>query len=58
MKIGDFITGVAVVAFILALCSIESLSIGTFAAMFISGAWIVGYSWFKEEEERLKGGRY
>lgn len=58
MKIGDFITGVALVVFILSLCTIESLSLGTFAAMLISGAWIVGYGWFKEEEERAKGGRY
>ena len=56
MKLGEFITGVALVAFMLSLCTIESLSAGSLITMAISGAWIFGYSFF-EEEKRLKGGR-
>ena len=56
MKIGEFITGIAVVAFVLALCTIESLSLLSLATMFISGAWIVGYG-FMDEEKRAKEGR-
>ena len=56
MKIGEFITGIALVAFMLALCSIESLSAGSLITMTVSGAWIVGYS-FMEEEKRMKEGR-
>ena len=56
MKIGEFITGIAMVAFILSLCTIESLSLLSLSTMFISGAWVIGYSWWQEEEriERMK----
>lgn len=56
MKIGEFITGVALVAFVLSLCTIESLSLLSLATMFISGAWIVIYS-YMDEEKRAKEGR-
>lgn len=56
MKIGEFITGAALVAFILSLCTIESLSAASLITMAVSGAWIVGYS-FMEEEKRAKEGR-
>lgn len=56
MKIGEFITGVALVAFMIALCTIDGLSAGSLITMAVSGAWIVGYS-FMEEEKRLRGGR-
>ncbi|MBR4929728.1 MAG: hypothetical protein IKZ00_02895 [Bacteroidaceae bacterium] len=56
MKIGEVITGVAMMAFMLALCTIETLSAGTLITMAVSGAWIVGYS-YMEEEKRAKGGR-
>lgn len=56
MKIGEIITGVAVAAFVLALCAIESLTAGSLITMGISGAWIVGYS-FMEEEKRAREGR-
>lgn len=56
MKIGEIITGLAVTAFVLALCSIESLSLISILTMIVSGSWIVGYS-FVMEEERIKGGR-
>lgn len=56
MKIGEVITGVAMMAFMLALCTIETLSAGTLITMAVSGAWIVGYS-YMEEEKRAKEGR-
>lgn len=56
MKIGEFITGVALVAFMFSLCTIESLSLVSILMMLISGAWIVGYS-FMEEEKRAREGR-
>lgn len=55
MKIGDFITGVALMVFMLSLFNIEGMlngSIGTFAAMLVSGAWLVGYGWYTEEKKR------
>lgn len=56
MKIGEFITGVAVVAFMFSLCTIDSLSAVSLITLAVSGAWIVGYS-FMEEEKRTKEGR-
>lgn len=56
MKIGEFITGVAVVAFMFALCTIESLSLISIITMIVSGSWIVGYS-FCEEQKRAGGWR-
>ena len=56
MRIGEFITGVALVAFMIALCTIESLSAGSLITMTVSGAWIVGYG-FYDEEKRMKEGR-
>lgn len=56
MKIGEIITGVALVAFILSLYSIESLSAGSLITMAVSGAWIVVYSYLAEQK-RLKEGR-
>lgn len=56
MKIGEFITGIALVAFVLALCTIESLSAFSIITMFLSGGWILGYA-FLEEEKRMKEGR-
>lgn len=57
MKIGEFITSVAVVAFVLALCTIESLSLFSIITMIISGSWIVGYGFVMEEEKRMREGR-
>ena len=56
MKISEFITGVALVAFMISLCTIEGLSAASLITMFVSGAWIVGYS-FMEEEKRMREGR-
>lgn len=56
MKIGEVITGIALVAFMFALCTIESLSAASLITMAVSGAWIVGYSFF-EEEKRMREGR-
>jgi hypothetical protein len=56
MKIGEIITGVAMMAFMLALCTIETLSAGTLITMAVSGAWIVGYG-FYDESKRIKEGR-
>lgn len=52
MKIGEFITGVALAAFVLALCSIESLSVGSLVTMFVSGTWLIGYGFVSEEMKR------
>ena len=54
MKIGEFITGIALVAFVLAMCSIESLSATALITMFVAGGWIVGYAFF-QEKKRAKG---
>lgn len=56
MKIGEFITSIAVVAFVLSLCTIESLSAASLITMFISGAWLVGYSYF-DSVKRVREGR-
>lgn len=56
MKIGEVITGIALVAFMLSLCTIESLSVASLITMGISGAWLVGYG-FMEEEKRMREGR-
>ena len=57
MKIGEVITGIALVAFMLALCTIESLSVGSLITMAVSGAWIIGYA-FWQEEKRMREGRF
>ena len=56
-KLCNFITGIALAAFMLALCSIESLSVGALATMFISGTWLVGYGYVSEEMKREADGR-
>ena len=56
-KIGEVITSVALVAFIVSLCCIESLTVISIVTMLISGAWLVGYGFVYEEEKRLREGR-
>lgn len=56
MKLGEIITGAALVAFMVALCTIESLSVGSLVTMAVSGAWIVMYS-LLDEEKRMREGR-
>lgn len=56
MKIGEFITGVAVVAFMISLCTIDSLSAAPLITMAVSGAWLVGYS-YADATRRVKEGR-
>ena len=55
MKIGEIITGVAMMAFMLALCTIETLSAGTLITMAGSGAGIVGYSYMEEAKRATEG---
>jgi hypothetical protein len=55
MKIGELITSIALVAFVLALCSIESLSATALITMFVSGGWIVGYAFWQEEKRAGEG---
>ena len=55
--IGEIITGIAVAAFMISLCTIEANIVGSAITMSIAGAWIVIYSWWQEEERRLKEGR-
>lgn len=54
-QLGEIITGVALVAFILALCSIESLSATALITMFVAGGWIVGYAFWQEEKRAGEG---
>lgn len=56
MKIGEFITSVAVVAFVLSLCTIDGLSLASIITMFISGGWLVGFSYY-DAVRRVKEGR-
>lgn len=56
MKINELILSVALVVFVISLCTIESLSLASVLGMFISGAVIVvcGYC---EEQKRAREGR-
>lgn len=56
MKIGEIITGIALAAFILSLCTIESLSAASLITMAVSGTWIACYG-YMEEEKRAREGR-
>ena len=50
------ITVIALAAFVLALCSIESLSVRSLVTMFVSGTWLVGYGFVSEEMKRERDG--
>lgn len=55
MKVGEVITGFALVVLMLSLFNIESIldgSIATFFALLFSGAWLAGYSLYTEEKKR------
>ena len=56
MKIGELILSVALVVFVLSLCTIESLSAASILGMLISGAVIVVCS-YCEEQKRAREGR-
>ena len=56
MKIGELILSVAVVVFVLSMCTIESLSAVSIIGMIISGAVIAVCSYF-EEQKRVREGR-
>lgn len=56
-KLGEIITTIAVIAFMISLCTIDGNTILSIITMFVSGAWIVAYSWWQEEERRLREGR-
>ena len=56
MKIGELILSVALVVFVLSLCTIESLSAASILGMLISGAVIVVCS-YCEEQKRMREGR-
>ena len=53
----EIITSIAVAVFMLSLCTIDWNTILSIITMFVSGAWIVAYSWWHEEERRLREGR-
>lgn len=53
----EVITGVALVAFVLALCMIECNPIASVITMAASGAWIVFYGYMEEEERKMREGR-
>ena len=56
MKISELILSVALVVFVISLCTIESLSAASILGMIISGAVIVVCS-FCEEQKRAREGR-
>lgn len=56
-NIGEIITGIAVAAFMISLCTIDGNMILSLITMFISGAWIVSYSYWQEEERKFREGR-
>ena len=56
MKINELILSVAVVVFMISLCTIESLSMTSILGMLISGA-VIGVCSFIEEEKRMREGR-
>ena len=49
-NLGEIITTIAVMAFLFSICLFESNPALAFITMFISGAWVVGYAWWQEEE--------
>ena len=57
MKMNEVILSVAVVVFVLSLCTIESLSAVSVLGMIISGAVIVVCS-FLDEQKRIREGRF
>ena len=56
-RLCEIITYIAVFAFMLSLCTMDSNPILAFATMMIAGGWIVGYSWCWEERRRQREGR-
>lgn len=56
-NICEIITSIAVVAFMISLCTIEGNLMFSLITMFLSGAWIISYSWWEEEERRYREGR-
>lgn len=57
MKVMELISGMAAVAFMISVCTIESLSLFSIITMIVSGALIVGCGFVMEEEKRMRGGR-
>ena len=53
---GEIITTIAVMAFLLAIYMVEANPVLSFIIMFFAGAWVVGYTWWQEEEriDRMK----
>lgn len=56
-KLCNIITSLAVIAFVVAMCTIDSNLIGSLIIMFIAGAWLLGYSYLWEETRRMREGR-
>ena len=52
-KLSEIITTLALIAFVLGMCTIESNLIGSLIMMIVSGAWLV-YCGFAEDEKRRK----
>lgn len=51
-RLGEIITSIAVTAFVLALCTMDSSPVLSIASILLSGTWIVVYSWCYEERRR------
>lgn len=57
-KMCELITTMAVIALVVAMCTLDGNPILSIITILISGAWIVVYSWVYEEERRVRGGRW
>lgn len=56
-KLCEIITYIAVLAFVLSLCTMDNNPVLSCATILIAGGWIVGFSWCWEEERRRREGR-
>lgn len=57
-KLCEMITTLAVIALVVAMCTLDGNPILSIITILISGVWIVTYSWMYEEERRARGGRW
>lgn len=56
-KVVNIIISLAWIAFIVSVCTIESLSIFSLVGLLVSGSILGGYAFWCEEERRAREGR-
>ena len=54
-KFCEIITFIAIFAFMLSLCTLDSNPVLAFATMIVAGGWIIGFSWCYEERRQREG---